>query len=260
MDGQPSIEAQREASENAFRREPASRWNFNFTDDRLIRYLRDRRIGVALGIVSNRGALSPGRDSALVVCGGVGGEGTYLLRRGFKDVTVSDISPAALAVCAEQEPRITCRVLNAEDMSEVPAAAYDLVLVQDGLHHLPRPALGLTEMLRVARRAVIVIEPYEALVAKLIGTTWEQHDDAVNYVFRWTGSSFTSVVRSYLGQGADVVHVRLWDHGAAIHRIVRVLPESSQLRAAKLAYGLLGPFNRAGNQMIGVVIKHDAHL
>jgi ubiquinone/menaquinone biosynthesis C-methylase UbiE len=147
--------------------------------------------------------------------------------------------------------------LNAEDMSEVSDGEYDLVLVQDGLHHLPRPALGLTEMLRVARRAVVVIEPYDALVARLIGTTWEQHDEAVNYVFRWTSSAFAAVTRSYVGQAADVVDARLWDHGAAVHRAVRVLPDAAQFSAARLVYGALRPFNRmAGNQFVGAVVKH----
>lgn len=36
---------------------------------------------------------------------------------------------------------------------------FDVVAVHDGLHHLPCPALGIDEMARVARRAVVVIEP-----------------------------------------------------------------------------------------------------
>jgi SAM-dependent methyltransferase len=255
---QPSIEAQREASESAFRDEPVSRWEFNFTDDPLVRFLRDRRLGIALGLLSRRGGLRPDRDSVLVVCGGVGGEGVCLLQHGFRDVTVSDISPAALAVGSEREPRLKTRVLNAEEMAEIPDGAYDVVLVQDGLHHLPRPVQGFTEMLRVARRSVVVIEPHDSLVAKLMGTTWEQHGDAVNYVFRWNGSFFAAVVRSYLGKGADVESVRFWDHGAALHRAVGMLPSARQLPAAKLAYRILSPLNRAGNMMVGVVTKHDA--
>ena len=65
-----------------------------------------------------------------------------------------------MALCRSFDERLKTRVLNAEEMSEVEDGSYDLVLVQDGLHHLPRPTLGFTEMLRVARIAAIVIEPH----------------------------------------------------------------------------------------------------
>jgi ubiquinone/menaquinone biosynthesis C-methylase UbiE len=250
----PSVDAQRRAYEHAFGDEPVTRWDFNFTDDRLIRFLRDRRLTVALKLLASHGAARL-HDSVLVVCGGVGGEGVFLLNHGYGDVTVSDISPSALAICSEREPRLKTRVLDAEDMREVADGEYDMVLVQDGLHHLPRPVLGFTEMLRVARRSVVVIEPHEGLVAKTLGTTWEQHDDAVNYVFRWTGGFWAAVARSYLGKEADVAHVRLWDHSGALHRAVSILPERFRLRAAKLAYGVLAPANRAGQMMVGVVVK-----
>jgi hypothetical protein len=110
-------------------------------------------------------------------------------------------------------------------------------------------------MLRVARRAVVVIEPHEALVARFLGTTWEEHGGAVNYVFRWSGSLFASVVKSQLGPGVRVEHVRLWDHPGLLHRAVARLPRGWRLSAVRLAYGVLAPFNRYGNMMVGVAIK-----
>jgi hypothetical protein len=59
------------------------------------------------------------------------------------------------------------------------------------LHHLPRPVTGFTEMLRVAKKAVIVIEPYDSLIGNLLGTEWEEQGTAINYVYRWDKNSFT---------------------------------------------------------------------
>ena len=75
---------------------------------------------------------------------------------------------AALDVCKARDPRLDTRQMDAEAL-DVPDNSYDIVLVQDGLHELRRPVLGLTEMLRVARRAVIVIEPHTGVVAGLLG-------------------------------------------------------------------------------------------
>lgn len=37
--------------------------------------------------------------------------------------------------------------------------AFDYVLCKDSYHHMPRPMIALYQMLRVARRAVVLIEP-----------------------------------------------------------------------------------------------------
>jgi SAM-dependent methyltransferase len=235
-----------------------SRWSFHYTKDPLVRYLRDRRLGLALELLRRHGGLDPARQSVLLVCGGVGGEGTFLRDAGFRDVTVSDLSEEALRLCRRFDPRLATRLLNAEDMADVAEDAYDLVVVQDGLHHLPRPVLGFTEMLRVARQAVIVIEPHHGLVGSMIGTEWERHGDAVNYVFRWTGALLEQATRSYLLRSdAVVVAHRVWDHNLVVGRTVGRLPAPIRLPAAKAAYGLLTPLRRAGNMLVGVVLKPD---
>ena len=135
MDG---VDAQRAEHDAIYSDRSESRWAFHYTADPLIRYLRDRRLDIALKTIARHGTLDPARQSALLVCGGVGGEGTYLANQGFSDVTVSDISPEGLEQCRRMDPRLKTRVLNAEDMAELPDSSVDIVLVQDGLHHLPR--------------------------------------------------------------------------------------------------------------------------
>lgn len=229
----------------------------HYTDDPLVRYLRDRRLRIALDILAKHGRLDPANQSALLSCGGVGGEGTFLANYGFQDVTVSDFSQNALDTCRRFDPRLKTRLLDAEHMDELDDGAYDIVMVQDGLHHLPRPVLGFTEMLRVARVAAIVIEPHW-VVGSVLGREWEVHDDAINYVFRWNKAILKQATLSYLLRKDTIIEAhRIWDHNLAVGKAVRRLPERRQLAGARAVYGALGAVNPVGNMMVGVVIKQE---
>ncbi|MDQ4069369.1 MAG: class I SAM-dependent methyltransferase [Actinomycetota bacterium] len=231
------------------------RWAFHYTSDPLTRYLRDRRLNLALDALTNAVPTDVAIESVLVVCGGVGGEGTFFRKRGFRDVTVSDFSSEALERCKRLDPALKTSILHAERM-DVPDSSYDLVVVQDGLHHLPRPALGFTEMLRVARVAVVLIEPHRGVIGKLLGHEWEVQRDAVNYVFRWNTMMLEQCTRSYLlSREARVIGTRVWDHGLAVANAVRRLPTSWRFPAAKAIYSALRPMSPIGNMMVGVVVK-----
>jgi len=41
---------------------------------------------------------------------------------------------------------------------------FDFVLCKETFHHLPRPYIGLYEMLRVSKRGIILIEPYDRFI------------------------------------------------------------------------------------------------
>jgi SAM-dependent methyltransferase len=231
------------------------RWGFHYTSDPLTRYLRDRRLHAALHALGRAVPTGTLIESVLVVCGGVGGEGTFFRKQGFGDVTVSDFSSEALDRCKRLDPQLKTSLLDAERMA-VPDASYDLVVVQDGLHHLPRPTLGFAEMLRVARVAVILVEPRYGIVGRLLGREWEVQGEAVNYVFRWDTAMLEQCARSYLlSRDARVVGVRLWDHGLAVAKAVAHLPSALRLPAAKAIYAALTPISRAGTMMVGVVVK-----
>jgi SAM-dependent methyltransferase len=255
---EPSIENQQTAMDTIYSDGSQSRWAFHYTDDPLVRYLRDRRLRSALDILSKHTSLEPAKQSVLVACGGVGGEGTFLANHGFKDVTVSDFSANALETCRRFDRRLKTRLVDAEAMTEVHDGAYDIVLVQDGLHHLPRPVLGFTEMLRVARLATIVIEPHWGMVGRHFGREWEVHGDAINYVFRWNRSILEQATLSYLLRPETVIEAhRMWDHNLAVARAVSKFPQGRRLPAARAVYRALSGMNRAGNMMIGVVVKPD---
>jgi ubiquinone/menaquinone biosynthesis C-methylase UbiE len=247
-----TVDAQRLAADEIYR--DTERWGFHSTDDPLVRYLRDRRLKIALNILAQHG-VSPSGQTALVVCGGIGGEGNFLRQRGFSNVTVSDISERALNSCKELFPDLATALANAEALPFTDES-FDVVVVQDGLHHLPRPAQGLIEMLRVSRRAVVVLEPHQSMVGRLIGTQWEVHGDAVNYVFRWDERILSSVAYSYTVRRDLIIACRrLWDHPGVMSSLVARLPGRFRLPGARAAYGLLTPLGFGGNAMVAVLVK-----
>ncbi|HTI11336.1 MAG TPA: class I SAM-dependent methyltransferase [Puia sp.] len=247
---------QKEAFEDIYSLEKLDRFNFHITPDKFIRYLRDRRLQKALDYLKANFKDEIYQWKVLTVCGGVGGEGMFFLRAGFKDVTVSDFSANSLIIAKQFDKDLKTMQLDAEAL-DLPDNAYDLVVVQDGLHHLPRPSLGFTEMLRVASKAIIVVEPYNSVVGKMIGTEWEEHEDAINYVYRWDRKMVEQTVKSFLLKRHGAIRVfRFWDHNVVVGKLAKLFPAKLKLQAAKMIYAALIPFSFTGNMMVGVVVKN----
>jgi ubiquinone/menaquinone biosynthesis C-methylase UbiE len=226
------------------------------TNDPLTRYARDRRLALVVAKLSESGLPALSEMSALVVCGGAGGEATYLRKSGFREVVNSDFSSEAVARSIERDPDVSSVVLNAQCI-DLPDDSFDILLVQDGLHHLPRPVCGFNEMIRVAKRAVIVLEPHDGFVANFFGTTWETQGSTVNHVFRWNRSLFRQVTMSQLLQHhGKILVLRIWNHPAHIARIASIVRfKRLQVVLAKFIYTMLAPLNFWGNSFIGIVIK-----
>ena len=198
------------------------------------------------------------QSSILVMCAGEGLEGSILCDLGYTDVTVSDLSPVGVSLAQNRDERLKGLVLNAE-RAELQDGAFDLVVVQDGLHHLQNPILGFTEMLRLARVGVLFLEPHDSLVGNLIGTRWERNGEAVNYVFRWTRKLVEDVASSYLGPDSFAnLSFSFWHHNTVYHRIGKLLGEGKfalqTISALKFMLDAVG--GRAGNQFCGLVLKH----
>jgi ubiquinone/menaquinone biosynthesis C-methylase UbiE len=131
--------------------------------DAMTRYLLRWRLKEAVRRLLEADKNITWSSSVLVLCAAEGYEGSVLMDMGLLDVTVSDLSEAAGGVAVQRDPRLKARALNAEETG-LPALSFDIVVVQDGLHHLQRPVQGFTEMLRIASRAVIFLEPHDSLV------------------------------------------------------------------------------------------------
>jgi ubiquinone/menaquinone biosynthesis C-methylase UbiE len=248
-----SIENQKTAFDDIYLKECDS-----LKEDKLHKYLKNRRLKKSLKVLNKYfDQIEINSFKTLVVCGGGGEEAIWLKDQGISDVTNSDFSEYALQICAKNDPEIKNLQLNAENI-DVQDMHYDLVIVQDGLHHLPRPVLGLNEMIRISKKAVIVIEPCESIISMMLGKKWEIHDGCVNWVFRWNRGMFLQVIKSQLLQfGWKAEFVRIIDHGSTIGNICIRLAEKNgaACNIAKFIYKLLSPFNNLGNNSIGVIIK-----
>jgi SAM-dependent methyltransferase len=212
-----------------------------------------RRLGQAAN-----GRLSP-QSRILALCAGEGLEGSVLCDLGFTNVTVSDISEAGVAAATQRDGRLQGLVLNAED-NRLADGSFDLVIVQDGLHHLRSPVRGLTEMLRIAAVASIFLEPHDALVDKLIGTTWERHGEAVTYVFRWTRKLVDDVAASYLGPDSfDNLSFSFWHHNPSFARLGQRMGggPAALLTIKAVKYALDHALSSQGNQFCGLILKRS---
>jgi SAM-dependent methyltransferase len=225
--------------------------------DKMTRYIVRWRMEEAIRRLFRADATLSYTCSVLVLCAAEGYEGTVLADMGFTDVTVSDLSEGAARIAVSRDSRLKARVLNAEETG-LPAQSYDIVVVQDGLHHLQRPVQGFTEMLRVASRVVIFLEPHVSLVARLIGTKWETNGVAVNYVFRWTNSLVQDVGSSYLGRGAfRNLSFSCWHHNIVFAKAGERLGGGpfaiACIRLVKAGMDFF--LSRMGNQFCALIIK-----
>ena len=156
------------------------------------------------------GSLAP-TDSVLAICAAAS-EQRVFLEAGLQTATISnldgrlgspDYAPYAWSYQDAQRLSFT-------------AASFDHVFVSDGLHHCDSPHLALVEMLRVARKSVIVFESRDSLlmrVANRMGLVPAYELEAVvasglthggvnntavpNFVYRWTEREFEKTVQSF---------------------------------------------------------------
>lgn len=97
------------------------------------------------------------------------GDGRYgldsirLRRMGFNDVLPSDIGEALLKESKDRGLIDAYAIENAESLS-FGNESFDVVLCKESYHHFPRPMIALYEMLRVAREAVVIIEPRDFVI------------------------------------------------------------------------------------------------
>src|SRR5690349_3946690 len=76
------------------------------------------------------------------------------------DILPTDIAPGLLKEAKKMNLIKDYREENAEALSFA-ADEFDFAFCKEAYHHFPRPYIALYEMLRVAKRAVILIEPNE---------------------------------------------------------------------------------------------------
>jgi len=107
-------------------------------------------------------AQAPGADWLTVGDGRYGLDAQYLIAHGAKALP-TDISDTLLAEAKSAGLIKAYRKENAESLSFADESC-DYVLCKESYHHFPQPMKALYEMLRVARQAVIMIEPNDQTI------------------------------------------------------------------------------------------------
>ncbi|WP_439555372.1 class I SAM-dependent methyltransferase [Dyadobacter sp.] len=99
--------------------------------------------------------------SWLTVGDGYGFDANHFYKKGL-DVTATDISEAFLPLSRSRGFIEKYAVENVEKLTFADGS-FDYIFCKEAYHHFPRPYLGVYEMLRVAREAVILVEPHDPI-------------------------------------------------------------------------------------------------
>jgi ubiquinone/menaquinone biosynthesis C-methylase UbiE len=105
------------------------------------------------------------KDQWLTVGDGRFGLDAIRLKKIFplQHIFPTDIGENMLRISKEKGYINAYGIENAEQLSFADNA-YDVVFCKEAFHHFPRPYLALYEMLRVSKKAVVMIEPAEKLI------------------------------------------------------------------------------------------------
>lgn len=132
------------------RQRVASSWIDHTTAD-FWRHARSYEIAEILGNAPQETWLTIGD-------GRFGLDAQRLKKRGAFEVLPTDISETLLKAARESGAISNYSIQNAENLT-FPDASFEYVFCKEAYHHFPRPMKALYEMLRVARKGVILIEP-----------------------------------------------------------------------------------------------------
>jgi SAM-dependent methyltransferase len=132
--------------------------------------------------------------SWLTIGDGRFGADAFFLKNNRVDVLATSITDHTLKQAKEKGYIDKYKAENAENLSFT-ENSFDFVLCKESYHHFPRPAIAFYEMLRVARIAVILIEPVDdrkgilGFLKPFIKKKWKGehsyfYEKSGNYIFR----------------------------------------------------------------------------
>lgn len=125
-----------------------------WTNEETVDYWRHKRMYDTLIPVLNN---YPNAKWLTVGDGRYGTDAHYILKY-TSNVLASDIAEDCLKTAKEKGFITDYKIENAEKMSFADNT-FDFALVKEAFHHFPRPSLSVYEMLRVAKKGIILIEP-----------------------------------------------------------------------------------------------------
>lgn len=96
--------------------------------------------------------------------GRYGSDAYFLKQRGIRQILATDLSDTLLRAGKEAGIISEYRIENAEALS-FSDNSFDWVFCKEAYHHFPRPTVALYEMLRVARKGIVLIEPHDQMLS-----------------------------------------------------------------------------------------------
>ncbi|MEA5405003.1 class I SAM-dependent methyltransferase [Arcicella sp. DC2W] len=130
------------------------KWQKSIEENTIDYWLHQRLFDLANPLIN-------ANDHWLTVGDGYGFDANYFARKGCK-VMATDIGEAFLPLVKEQKLIDDFSVENVEKLS-FDDNSFDYVFCKEAYHHFPRAYLGVYEMIRVAKKAIILAEPQDPL-------------------------------------------------------------------------------------------------
>ena len=160
-------------------------------------------------------------DTVLVVCGGEYDK-KVILSLGVINAVISNLDYSDGITNTDYAP-LKWMSLDAENLN-VDDNSFDWVVVHAGLHHCRSPHRAMCEMLRVARKGILVVEARDSLlvnIAVALGFTSDYEVESAilsggksggcrntkipNYIYRWTEREVEKTVNSFLPQWRHII-------------------------------------------------------
>ena len=170
-------------------------------------------------------------NGSLLVIGGSWQDVELLICAGFNDITLSNFQPQLEEDAhTNLSAKVKLLAIDAEQV-DLPDGSFDCVFAHEVLHHCRSPHRALCEMLRVARKHVVVLEPNDSFSMRVL--TWAGfsfpyeifsvvyhgyegggvRDSCIpNFIYRWTANELRKTVSSYLAEYEFLLHAyTYWD-------------------------------------------------
>jgi len=171
----------------------------NITPSETVRSFEDDFYGTVINKLLRKGRILK-HDSILVTAGGARDKETWEAC-GFKKVIISNVDDR---MKGDEFAPFDWSYQDVERMT-LADNSVDIVCIHSGLHHCGCPQAAVIEMLRVARKGIILLEPYDNFVTKMgarfgFGQKYEtaavfysgythgglRNGPVANYVYRFT--------------------------------------------------------------------------
>jgi SAM-dependent methyltransferase len=199
-----------------------------FSDNTVNHWRHVRFLEGVLGVLQARPA------SWLLVGDGGGHDSWILINEGYSNILSTDIGVETLKICLDEGKIQKFDKVNAERM-QYGDDAFEFILCKDALHHMRRPYQAVYEMLRVASRAVVVIEPQDPYIdpPTVSGPAQQTWERVGNYVYGFSVREFQKVAYGLNLPGFAVKNIcDLYIEGCEFHEAIDGEPFFENLRSA----------------------------